>query len=104
MQDNVDFQTKQERLAQLNEKVNHYAWENNQKYKDAIVSVLVDGPSKKNPNIYCGYTETNKLVNFERMDAKCGDIIQVKIVACKTWSLDGIQVKEKWTHHFFYEN
>ena len=95
MQDNVDFQTKQERLAQLNEKVNHYAWENNQKYKDAIVSVLVDGPSKKNPNIYCGYTETNKLVNFERMDAKCGDIIQVKIVACKTWSLDGIQVKEK---------
>lgn len=95
MQDNVDFQIKQERLALLNEKVNHYAWENNQKYKDAIVSVLVDGPSKKNPNIFCGYTETNKLVNFERTDAKCGDIIQVKIIACKTWSLDGIQVKEK---------
>lgn len=95
MEDNVPFSNKQERLAKLNEKVNHYAWENNQKYKDMIVRVLVDGPSKKNPDIFCGYTETNKLVNFERIDAQSGEIIPVKITECKTWSLDGKQIKEK---------
>lgn len=94
MEDNVPFAEKQERLAQLNELVNHYANIKNQAYQDQVVTVLVDGPSKKNPNIYSGYTETNKLVNFTCDHVNPGDLIQVKITDCKTWSLNGEQIKE----------
>lgn len=92
MEDNVPFEEKQARLAQLNELVNRYANEKNAAYQDRIVTVLVDGPSKKNPNIFSGYTETNKLVNFVNKTAQPGDLVQVQITACKTWSLDGEQV------------
>ena len=95
MSDNVAMAVKQDRLQRLNEVVNRHANERNAAYLHRIVKVLVDGPSKKNPNIYSGYTETNKLVNFANEGAKSGDIISVRITACKTWSLDGEVVKEK---------
>lgn len=91
MEDNVPFAQKQERLARLNEVVNHYMRENNEAFLNRIVKVLVDGPSKKNVDIYCGYTEENKLVNFINKNALPGDIIDVLITECKTWSLDGEQ-------------
>lgn len=95
MADNVLFEVKQDRLYRLNEAVNHYANLNNEAYKGKIVKVLVDGPSKKNPQIFSGYTETNKLVNFINHNAKCGEIVEVLITDTKTWSLDGEQLIEK---------
>lgn len=94
MEDNVPMEVKQQRLARLNEMVNHYARLRNEVYQDRIVTVLVDGISKKNPHVFSGYTETNKLVNFTNINAKIGDIVKVRITACKTWSLDGEQVME----------
>ncbi|MFR4219144.1 MAG: TRAM domain-containing protein [[Clostridium] innocuum] len=61
--------------------------------------MLVDGASKKNPEVFSGYTETNKLVNFRRTTAQSGDIVSVKITACKTFSLDGNDIKVR--NHFF---
>lgn len=89
MQDNVSLATKQERLAQLNVRWNHYARIKNEAYLGQEVQVLVDGVSKKNKQVLSGYTETNKLVNFVAKDAKPGDIVRVKITDCKTFSLDG---------------
>ncbi|MEG0468495.1 MAG: tRNA (N6-isopentenyl adenosine(37)-C2)-methylthiotransferase MiaB [Longicatena sp.] len=89
MADNVELAEKQERLAILNERWNAYAKVKNEAYLGRIVKVLVDGVSKKNENILCGYTETNKLVNFKAKNAKQGDIVNVKIIACKTFSMDG---------------
>lgn len=91
MKDNVPFAEKQERLARLNEKVNACMHEKNAAYAGRIVKVLVDGPSKKNEQIFSGYTETNKLVNFVNKNAVPGDIVEVKITDCKTWSLNGEQ-------------
>lgn len=91
MKDNVPFAEKQERLARLNEKVNAYMHDKNAAYAGRIVKVLVDGPSKKNEQIFSGYTETNKLVNFVNKNAVPGDIVEVKITDCKTWSLNGEQ-------------
>ena len=54
--------------------------------------VLVDGASKKKANVWSGYTETNKLVNFTGEHVTAGDIVKVKITACKTFSLDGEQI------------
>ena len=91
MQDNVSLETKQKRLAILNERWNAYAHEKNEAYLGKVVKVLVDGASKKNKDVYSGYTETNKLVNFTANNVKPGDIVEVRITACKTFSLDGEQ-------------
>ena len=92
MADNVSLEVKQRRLAELNECWNSFAHKKNDAYLGKTVKVLVDGASKKNENVLSGYTETNKLVNFVAKDAAPGDIVEVKITACKTFSLDGEQI------------
>ncbi|MEG0841192.1 MAG: tRNA (N6-isopentenyl adenosine(37)-C2)-methylthiotransferase MiaB [Erysipelotrichaceae bacterium] len=92
MEDNVSMEVKQERLQRLNEVTNHYAHIKNEAYRNQIVEVLVDGPSKKNSKIFAGYTQGNKLVNFKAKKAMCGDLVKVKIVDVKTWSLDGEEI------------
>lgn len=90
-EDNVSDEVKVDRLNRLNEVVGKYASLNNDIYLNQTVKVLVDGQSKRNENIYSGYTEHNKLVNFEPTDAKIGDIVEVLITECKSYSLNGIQ-------------
>ena len=44
--------------------------------------------------MYYGYSDTNKLINFSsEKELKPGDIVMVKIVDAKTWSLDGEMVE-----------
>ncbi len=92
MEDNIPLEIKKERLQRLNKKVGYYAKKKNQAYLNQVVKVLVDGPSKKNPEIYSGYSETNKLVNFSFKNATIGDIISVKITETKSWSLNGEEI------------
>ncbi len=89
MEDNVPLDVKKERLQRLNEKVNKYALENSKEMIGQTIKVLVDGPSKKNPNIYSGYTENNKLVNFTAQKDVTGQVISVKIKQANTWTLKG---------------
>ncbi len=63
------------------------------KYTGEIVKVLVEGESKKDPDVLAGYTEKNKLVNFKGPREAIGNIVKVKITEAKTWSLDGIMVE-----------
>ncbi len=89
MEDNIPLVVKEERLQILNEKINGYTNWNNQQYVGRIVKVLVDGTSKKNDQVYSGYTEENKLVNFKGSHVQAGDIVSVKIIQAKSWTLDG---------------
>ena len=89
MEDPIDFETKKKRLALLNKTWNEYALERNKAYEGRIVTVLVDGISKKNETVYSGYTDTNKLVNFTGENIHPGDFVQVYIEKAKTFSLDG---------------
>lgn len=89
MEDGVDLETKKQRLYRLNEEWGQYALEKNKAYIGKVVKVLVDGLSKKNDNVYSGYTETNKLVNFTGENIQPGDLIDVLIEEAKTFSLDG---------------
>jgi tRNA-2-methylthio-N6-dimethylallyladenosine synthase len=91
-EDNVSLDIKKKRLAALNELVKKYALEHNQAMVDQVVEVLVDGPSKKDPNIVSGYTPHQKLVNFKAQGAQSGDIVQVKVTEAKTWFLLGEQI------------
>ena len=89
MEDNVAMEDKERRLQTLMKHTNHWAKVKNEAYEGQIVEVLVDGPSKKNPNVFSGYTPQNKLVNFTGENFHCGDIIKVEITEAKSFSLDG---------------
>ncbi len=93
-EDGIDRKTKEERLQRLNERVAYYANLNNQRFKDQIVEVLVDGISKRNSKVYSGYTPENKLVNFTGSDVKVGDLVKVKIKEVMSFSLNGELVEE----------
>ena len=92
MENTIPEEEKKDRLRRLNEKVAYYANMNAQKYQDKIVEVLVDGPSKKNKDIMCGYSKEFKVVNFIG-DCKEGDIVNVKITKANSFSLNGEMVK-----------
>jgi len=89
MEDNVPREVKEERLQTLMQKTNYYSNMKNHNYMGKVVKVLVDGTSKKNDQVFSGYTEENKLVNFTGTNIKAGDIISVRITDCKSWTLDG---------------
>ena len=92
MHDSIDMETKRKRLARLNKTWNDLALEKNKAYIGRTVTVLVDGPSKKDKNVYSGYTDTQKLVNFKGENLQAGDFVEVKILDAKTFSLDGVAV------------
>ena len=92
MQDNASLKEKEQRLYKLNELINKYANEANQKLVGKEVEVLVEGPSDKF-GYYMGYTDTNKLVNIKSEEDIIGKIIKVKITEARTWSLNGEYLK-----------
>jgi len=90
MEDSISLEEKEERLKRLNEIVNNYALMNNKKLEETQEKVLVLGISEKDKNKVYGYTEGMKLVNIEGNKDLIGQIIDVKIVEAKSFSLDGI--------------
>ncbi|MCA1030151.1 tRNA (N6-isopentenyl adenosine(37)-C2)-methylthiotransferase MiaB [Bacillus timonensis] len=94
MEDNIPMEVKKERLQRLNALVNEISAKKNLAYQDQVVDVLVEGESKKNPDILAGYTSKNKLVNFTGPKSAIGKVVKVKITQAKTWSLDGEMVEE----------
>ena len=89
MEDDISLEEKEERLQTLNNLVNKYSKENNDKYLNKIVPVLLEDYSSKNSNYLKGYTDTMKLVNVKADSSYLGKIVNVKITSVKTWSMDG---------------
>ena len=90
MEEQVEEQVKSERLQQLMRLQNYKAKEESQKYLGKTVKVLVEGPSRKNPEMLTGRTSTHKIVLFksDRTDLK-GKFVHTKIYEAKTWTLYG---------------
>ncbi len=89
MKDDISLEEKEERLQTLNNLVNKYSKENNDKYLNKIVPVLLEDYSSKNSSYLKGYTDTMKLVNVKADSSYLGKIVNVKITSVKTWSMDG---------------
>lgn len=89
MDGQIDAAVKKERLHELNEHINHWARENNQKYLHKTVKVLCEGRSKKNDAVYSGYSEENKLVNFTGPEGLENQIVEVEITEVRSFSLNG---------------
>ena len=88
MENKLTEEEKNNRLYKLNELVNKFANEANQKYVGSIVPVLLEGNSEKEGKLM-GYTDTMKLVIVKADKEYIGKIVNVKITDVKTWSLDG---------------
>lgn len=94
IEDNISLKEKEERLQRLNALVNKYARENNEKYQDKIVPVLIEGYSDKGGKLM-GYTDTMKLVNVVGDSSNIGSIVPVRITEVKTWSMEGEVVSDR---------
>ena len=92
-EDNTPLETKKQRLYKLNEYINDGYLKGNKRFEDKVVKVLVDGVSKNSDDILAGYTENNKLVNFNGNKDLIGEIVNVKITEAKTWFLKGKHVE-----------
>lgn len=92
MEDNTPLKEKEQRLHELNQLVNKYSLENNEKLLNKVVPVLIQGISEKDNTKLCGYTDTMKLVNVEGTKDLIGKIVNVKITEAKSFSLDGIAI------------
>ncbi len=93
--DDVPEEVKKQRLYRLNELVNKQSAESMKTYQGEVVKVLVEGESKKDPDVLAGYTERNKLVNFKGPKSVIGQIVEVEITDTKTWSLNGVMAENR---------
>ena len=94
MKNVVDEDVKMDRLHRLNELVNKYSNEANSKMNGIIVKCLVTGLSDKDKTKVCGYTENMKLVNIDGPKELIGNIVSVKITDTKSFSMDGVYIKD----------
>ena len=89
MDDSITMEVKEKRLQELNNLVNKYSLEANQKYLNKTVPVLIEGISEKDTDKLFGYTDTFKLVNVVGDKKYIGQIVNVEITDAKSFSLDG---------------
>ena len=89
MKDDLSIEEKEQRLYKLNEVINKYAKEANDKMVGKTYPVLLENISEKDSSMLAGYTDTMKLVNVKADKKYLGQIVNVKILDAKTWSLDG---------------
>ena len=88
--DQIPYDIKHERFERLNEVVNKYSLEKNERLSDKTVKVLIDGSSRKDDESYSGRTDGFKLVNVSSGRDITGQLVEVRITECKTFSIDGV--------------
>ncbi len=95
MEDNIKSEEKKERLQELNDKLAYYALNNNKAYVGKVLKVLCEGTSKTNKEVYTGYSEENKLVNFTGPNNIINEIVEVEITEAHSFSLNGKVIENK---------
>mgnify|MGYP000041198904 CR=1 FL=1 len=88
-EDDVPEKVKSDRLSEIID----IQRENQRKTHDRFIGltkeVLVEGPSKKNPDELCGRISENTMVIFPNRDFKAGQYVDVKITAATSATLRG---------------
>ncbi|MCI8646081.1 MAG: tRNA (N6-isopentenyl adenosine(37)-C2)-methylthiotransferase MiaB [Firmicutes bacterium] len=87
--DQIPEDVKHHRFNRLVETVNSISAEKNAAYEGRVEQVLVEGTSKTDSNTCSGRTEGFKLINFPGNSEMAGKLIDVKVTAGKTFSLEG---------------
>ena len=89
MADDVDENVKAERLNEIIAMQQKTSLASNQKDIGKIFNVLVDNVSKRSNEQMSGRTAENKVMVFDRKDAKLGDYVNVKCNKCTVGTLLG---------------
>jgi len=95
MADDTPMEVKKARLQELNAHITKWARANNEPYQDKVVKVLCEGRSRKREDMYSGYSEENKLVNFSGPQGLENSIVDVKITEVHSFSLNGKALSEE---------
>lgn len=92
MPDNVPEEVKIDRLNRMIALQNELSLESNRRDIGKEFEVLVEGPSKRNPDEYCGRTSQNKFVVFPRAGANAGDFIRVRVSDASSATLHATRI------------
>ena len=87
--DDVSMEIKKERLAILQNRILLNAKRISDSMVGSTQTILITGPSKKNPHEICGRTENNRVVNLAGDQSLTGQLIQVRITDSLPNSLRG---------------
>ena len=85
--DDIPYEVKTERLNQIIELQGRMSLKSNEQEIGRRKRVLVEGPSKKNPNELCGRASNNKMCVFPSMGEKAGDYCEVEVVSVTSATL-----------------
>jgi len=87
LEDNVSSEEKHARLSRLQAHINAHARSISDAMVGSVQTVLVEGPSKKNPNELTGKTENMRSVNFPGHARLIGQFVDVVITEAMSNSL-----------------
>ncbi len=87
--DDVDAATKHARLSRLQAAINENAARISREMVGTVQTVLVEGPSRKDPSELAGRTENMRFVNFPGPARLIGQFVDVEITETRTNSLRG---------------
>ncbi len=87
--DDVPHAVKQERLLRLQARIANQAQIISRRMVGSVERVLVEGPSRKDPNQLAGRTENNRVVNFSGARDLIGELTWVRITEALPNSLRG---------------
>ena len=87
--DDVPMEVKKKRLEILQTRINQNVFEISKSMEGSTELILVTGPSKRNPQRLSGRTENNRVVNFSGTASMIGQLLPVRIVEAKPFSLIG---------------
>ena len=87
MQDDVPAYVKNRRLQEIIELQNRKSLEEYRKMIGKTVTVLVEGPSKRNPVEFCGRASNNMMCVFPAGNLKKGDYAEVTVTDCTSATL-----------------
>jgi tRNA-2-methylthio-N6-dimethylallyladenosine synthase len=92
--DDVPMEVKKARLARLQARINEMASHTSESMIGSEQVVLVDGPSRKNPNELTGKTPNHRSVTFTGEPACIGQFIKVRITHSFVNSLRGETIEQ----------
>lgn len=87
--DDVPLDIKTRRLNEIIALQSELSLKSNQNDIGKTFKVLVEGPSKKNPDELCGRSGSNKMCVFPGCGHKAGDYVDVKVLSCTSATLIG---------------
>jgi tRNA-2-methylthio-N6-dimethylallyladenosine synthase len=85
----VSEEDKHRRFNRMVERLNEITAEKNLAYMGRTEIVLAEGPSKTNPAMMTGKTDSGKVVNFRAPAELAGNMLTVRITGIRTFSLYG---------------